>query len=102
MGADGEGGRGLAPPTAPPSPLAERTFRRQTPKVGAECPNWARSDLCGGRSVMGVPTAIKLDETCGRLCWLSAERLAVFLVRASPRISWTRGTRSTPDCAMGR
>src|SRR5215204_6080440 len=31
----------------------------QTPKVGAECPNWARSDLCGGRSVMGVPTAIK-------------------------------------------
>src|SRR3954468_6518872 len=21
-------------------------------------PNWARSDLCGGRSVMGVPTAI--------------------------------------------
>src|SRR4051794_39499511 len=34
------------------------TFCRQTPKVGAECPNWARSDLCGGRSVMGVPTAI--------------------------------------------
>ena len=34
-------------------------FRRQTPKVGAECPNWARSDLCGGRSVMGVPTAIR-------------------------------------------
>src|SRR5829696_9825427 len=32
---------------------------RQTPKVGAECPNRARSDLCGGRSVMGVPTAIK-------------------------------------------
>src|SRR3954451_21288521 len=34
------------------------TFCRHTPKVGAECPNWARSDLCGGRSVMGVPTAI--------------------------------------------
>src|SRR3982751_6922040 len=43
-----------------------------------------------------------VDEMCGRLCWLSAERLAVSLVRASPRISWTRGTRSTPDCAMGR
>ena len=27
-------------------------FRRQTPKVGAECPNWARSDLCGGRSLL--------------------------------------------------
>ena len=32
--------------------------RRQSPKVGAECPKWARSDLCGGRSVMSVPTAI--------------------------------------------
>ena len=31
---------------------------RQLPKVGAECPNWARSDLCGGRPVMGGPTAI--------------------------------------------
>jgi hypothetical protein len=29
----------------------------ETPKVGAECPNWARSDLCGGRPVMDVPTA---------------------------------------------
>jgi len=28
------------------------------PKVGAECPNGARSVLCGGRSVMSVPTAI--------------------------------------------
>src|SRR5437764_6896313 len=31
---------------------------RHTPKVGAVCPNWARTDLCGGRSVMSVPTAI--------------------------------------------
>jgi hypothetical protein len=28
------------------------------PKIGAECPNRARSDLCGGRAVMRVPTAI--------------------------------------------
>src|SRR4051794_32745862 len=42
-------------------------FRRQQPKVGAECPNWARSDLCGGRSVMGVPTAIKLQVTVGSI-----------------------------------
>src|SRR4051812_45625701 len=41
---------------------AVRPLRRQTPKVGAECPNWARSDLCGGRSVMSVPTAIKPHE----------------------------------------
>jgi hypothetical protein len=36
--------------------LAQRAVRRQTPKVGAECPNWARSDLSGGRSEMSVPT----------------------------------------------
>ena len=30
------------------------------PKVGAECLNWARSDLCGGRPAMGVPTAFKV------------------------------------------
>ena len=27
------------------------------PEVGAVCPNRARTDLCGGRPVMGVPTA---------------------------------------------
>jgi hypothetical protein len=37
-----------------------RSLCRQTPKVRAECPNWARSDLCGGRAVMRVPTAIIL------------------------------------------
>jgi hypothetical protein len=31
---------------------------RQTPKVGAVCGNAARTVLCGGRPVMGVPTAI--------------------------------------------
>src|SRR5438034_5211821 len=36
----------------------EKKLRRQIPEVGAECPNWARSVLCGGRSVMSVPTAI--------------------------------------------
>ena len=32
-------------------------FAVRPPEVGAECPNWARSDLCGGRSAMSVPTA---------------------------------------------
>jgi hypothetical protein len=36
-----------------------RQARRHLPKVGAVCPNRARTDLCGGRSVMGVPTAIQ-------------------------------------------
>ena len=31
---------------------------RQTPEVGAVCGNAARTVLCGGRPVMGVPTAI--------------------------------------------
>ena len=28
-----------------------------TPEVGAVCPNWARTDLCGGSEVTRVPTA---------------------------------------------
>jgi hypothetical protein len=40
------------------SSVAARALRRQVPEVGAECPNGARSVLCGGRSVMSVPTAI--------------------------------------------
>ena len=46
-------------PLAPyPSSLAERTLRRQIPKVGARCVNHARRDLCGGHPAMDVPTAI--------------------------------------------
>jgi hypothetical protein len=37
--------------------VARETLRRQTPEVGAVCPNWARTDLCGGREVTRVPTA---------------------------------------------
>src|SRR6266516_8052483 len=46
----------------------EKTLCRHTPKVGAECPNWARSVLCGGRSVMSVPTAI--SETSPKIICL--------------------------------
>jgi len=35
-----------------------RRVCRQTPEVGAVCPNWARTDLCGGCPVTGIPTAI--------------------------------------------
>ena len=37
--------------------MAKCALRRQTPEVGAECPNWARSDLSGGRLATAVPTA---------------------------------------------
>ena len=33
------------------------------PKVGAECLNWACSDLCGGPSAMMVPTAIIISTS---------------------------------------
>ena len=35
-----------------------RQVRRQIPKVGAGCSNWARPDLRGGCPAMGIPTAI--------------------------------------------
>jgi hypothetical protein len=35
-----------------------REASRQTSEVGAVCGQAARTVLCGGRSVMGVPTAI--------------------------------------------
>ena len=35
-----------------------RQVRRHSPEVGAVCGKAARTDLCGGRPAMGVPTAI--------------------------------------------
>ncbi len=37
------------------------TLRRHSSEVGAQCGNSARWDLCGGRSVMIVPTATRED-----------------------------------------
>jgi RNA-directed DNA polymerase len=58
VGPDEQAGRRLAPQAAHPSSLAAAALRRQTPEVGAVCGNAARTDLCGGRPVTGVPTAI--------------------------------------------
>src|SRR6516165_12565837 len=57
MGEDHAAPQRLAPQAAYPAPLAASTLRRHTPEVGAVCGNSARTDLCGGRSAMGVPTA---------------------------------------------
>ena len=43
-----------------------------------------------------------MSETCATVPLSLPERLAVVMVPASPRISWTRDTPSTPDCAKGR
>jgi group II intron reverse transcriptase/maturase len=67
VGADGEVGRRLAPQAQDPSPLAAAALRRQAPEVGAVCGKPARTVLCGGRPVMGVPTAIQEI-----LCWRRA------------------------------
>src|SRR6516162_9744907 len=40
--------------------MAERSFCRHSPEVGAVCLNWACTDLSGGRGVTCVPTAIAL------------------------------------------
>jgi hypothetical protein len=58
VGAHAQTGCRVAPHPKNPSSMAATALCRQTPKVGAVCPNWARTDLCGGRSVMGVSTAI--------------------------------------------
>src|SRR4051812_11474442 len=57
MDAHDKPGPRVPPLATSPASLAKCALCRQTPEVGAECPNWARSDLCGGRSAMGVPTA---------------------------------------------
>jgi hypothetical protein len=40
-----------------PASLPGRAFRRYSSKVGAVCGSSARTDLCGGRPAMTVPTA---------------------------------------------
>src|ERR1700681_2596260 len=69
LGADQAVGRRLATATANPSSVARESLRRQTPKVGAVCPNWARTDLCGGREVTRVPTAIVIGPRSARRDW---------------------------------
>jgi hypothetical protein len=50
--------RRLAPDPKNPSSMAAAALCRQIPKVGAQCVNCARWNLCGGGPVMGVSTAI--------------------------------------------
>ena len=46
---------------------------RYIPEAGAVCPNWARTDLCGGREVTRVPTANHgQTEKSGRVTGKSA------------------------------
>src|SRR6516164_948384 len=59
VGTDDKAGERLAPETDHSSSLAERSLCRHPPEVGAVCGKVARTVLCGGRSVMSVPTATR-------------------------------------------
>ena len=48
-----------------PASLSQRAIRSSVFKVRAVCGNSARTDLCGGRPVMAVPTAIAVDSREG-------------------------------------
>src|SRR5882724_11350479 len=61
MGADEETSGRVAPETGHPASLAQPAVRRQILEVGAVCGKAARTDLCGGRSAMGVPTATEVQ-----------------------------------------
>ena len=50
---------GSRDPGAGPRTASRSALRCQTPKVGAGCLSRASPDLCGGRPVMAVPTAIR-------------------------------------------
>src|SRR6202035_3067960 len=58
VGAMRQDRRRMAPQTQNTSSVAIGQVCRQTSEVGAVCGKAARTVLCGGRSVMGVPTAI--------------------------------------------
>src|SRR5262249_40558663 len=45
-----------------PAPVSQRAVCKSTSKVRAVCGSAARTDLCGGRSAMAVPTAITVSS----------------------------------------
>src|SRR3984893_12442460 len=77
LGSHGEARRRLAPQTAHPSPVAEPTLCRYPPEVGAGCLDWARPDLGGGHSVMGVPTANSRFSRISPTAFLADQSLAL-------------------------
>ena len=71
--------------------IAKRALRRQTPEVGAVCGKSARTDLCGGRPVMDVPTAIP-----------PASRIALLLIDCGMDRPWLHRVRYIGDRAGAR
>src|SRR5690349_8303456 len=89
LGADRDARGPLAAQTPDPPPLAQPTLRRQTPKVGAVCGKAARTVLCGGRSVMGVPTAIRNPRWhLGSFVWARIAQAEVAPAEGDIRVFW--------------
>ena len=111
MGAHGEARQRLAPQAADPSSLARGALRRQTPEVGAECPNRARPDLCGGaqqwaslpryaaqasKRTMCRPTRLQFRGRLIRLGEMSEDD-AQSLHRGTGGSTYTRKARATRE-----
>jgi hypothetical protein len=67
------------------SPVARRADGLQIPGVGAVCLNWARTDLCGGCRVTGIPTAIA-----------DRQKAVVALANKHARIVWAMLVKGLP------
>src|SRR6266536_5271200 len=62
MDTDDAAGERLASESDHPPPLAERSLRRHTPKVGAVCGKAARTVLCGGRAMKRASLPLRRRE----------------------------------------
>jgi len=102
MGPDDSTCEGMAASPPNPSPVAECTLCRQPPEVGAVCPNRARTDLCGGCPVTGIPTAILDQAAKGCLSALS-DRGATAASRSGFKVTDAMGVqlRVAPDQRRG-
>jgi group II intron reverse transcriptase/maturase len=90
LGEDDADRRRVAASTPNPSSVARPALCRQTPKVGAECLNRARSDLCGGCLATGIPTAISssADRSITSPGCRAMPRRSVAFVAQSARRGW--------------
>ena len=94
MDADDETGRRVSPEAADPSSLAQRAVRRQTPEVGAECPNSGSLGSVRGALRNGRP----YRECRGAYIHDRARRSRARWARAAdPGRSWR-----SPGCRVSR
>jgi len=95
VGGQNQSGRTNHPETVSQALERIRQVRRYTPKVGAVCGKAARTVLCGGRSVMSVPTATAEPQLGST--WTQTQHLLSFFDRDHESHRLDRGgTESMP------